>query len=787
MWLIAVGLGWIAGTFATLGLSAGPWVAPLGFLLALPLAFARYGRQGAFLGLAVGGGALLGSLNAMRVDDSAPAWTGLIGQEVIFEGRVETEPDPGFSTVTYLVSVERVVAPQEMGGGRQVAIVEPQYSTLRRHDRVTLRGKLTLPPDFDDFAYRDYLASRGAFGAMLTPQVTVTGEASDWDLQTLASRVRLHMERSLQHALPEPEASLAAGIAFGRDEGLSSETRDDFNRSGLAHLVAVSGGNVSLLVLVFSWLLASRIGKQPTLVLSLLFIVAYVFVAGLSWSIVRAGLMATTAIVGWFIGRPQAGIPALFTALIVITLAAPSAARDPGFQMSFAATAGVIVLAPWITWGVREWLERTPARHVGLGPAVQVAAMSFAAWIATAPLVAYHFERVSFAGLLTNLVAGPLFVLSFIGAWLVIAASVFSTTFAWLVGVAVYYPLSALVWLAAAGSDLPGSALRATRDMNIAVLGCTILLLLAAALYWRLAPASAPTRSLPKTPKVPGYGAIAGGLVVVIWAQWGGATPGTLRIDFLDVRQGDAILVTTPGGVQVLIDGGPSGPELARELGATMRPWDRTLDAIILTHADQDHLAGLPEILDRYTVDSVFTNGRLRDSDLFHLFAGRAATVETFSAGSVRTVDGVRFEVVWPTADLETDSDNEASIVLRVSYGDFSVLLTGDVQGDALATLMRTTDLRATVLKVPHHGSKTTRTDFFAAVSPALAVISVGCENQYGHPAESTMQALEHMDLLRTDVNGRVSVVSDGRSIDVTAERRDASAERAVGAVRCRR
>jgi competence protein ComEC len=245
--------------------------------------------------------------------------------------------------------------------------------------------------------------------------------------------------------------------------------------------------------------------------------------------------------------------------------------------------------------------------------------------------------------------------------------------------------------------------------------------------------------------------------------------PGELEVAFLDVGQGDAILVTTPGGKQVLVDGGPSGIEVARELGAMMPHWDRSLDVVVLTHPQEDHVGGLGAVLERFDVGRAYGTGVGNATLSSEVFERRAA-VRPLGAGDEFEVDGVRFEVLWPPSGYESEELNDTSLVLLVSYRDVRVLLTGDIEAGPQRALLAAGGVTVDVLKVPHHGSKTSDQEFLGSVRAAVAVISAGEGNRFGHPHEETLVALEGTRVYRTDVDGRVVVKWDGRTLRVLTE-----------------
>jgi len=250
---------------------------------------------------------------------------------------------------------------------------------------------------------------------------------------------------------------------------------------------------------------------------------------------------------------------------------------------------------------------------------------------------------------------------------------------------------------------------------------------------------------------------------------------GRLHVAFLDVGQGDAILVTTPDGRQLLIDGGPSATDLNWRLGQQMPFWDRTLEMVVNTHPDSDHLGGMVSLLDRYRVEQALVSDMAVTSQLYREWEkelAEAALPPTIGqAGTELDLGGgVIATVLNPgPACAGIDDPNDHSVVLRLEFGEISFLLTGDIEAAVEQKLVASgVPLEATVLKSPHHGSRTSSTDaFLEAVDPQLVVISVGAENSFGHPSPEVMEryAAYRLPVLRTDERGTIEFITDGQQV----------------------
>ncbi len=262
----------------------------------------------------------------------------------------------------------------------------------------------------------------------------------------------------------------------------------------------------------------------------------------------------------------------------------------------------------------------------------------------------------------------------------------------------------------------------------------------------------------------------------VAWCAVSSRPDGQLHVWFLDVGQGDAILIQAPDGRQILVDGGPSPSALLDQLGEVLPFWDHSLDLVVLTHPDADHVSGLLTLFERYTVttvlDSVASTDKAAAPWLSAVDGARAARQPAVKG--VRVVVGPAvMTVLGPPVSDALLQGNDRSVVLRLDFGQSSLLLTGDAEAAAeQAMLDEDLPLRADVLKIGHHGSSASTTAaFLAAVQPRLAIISVGADNRFGHPAPELQGRLNGIETLRTDQRGRIELVSDGRGWTVRCEK----------------
>lgn len=270
-------------------------------------------------------------------------------------------------------------------------------------------------------------------------------------------------------------------------------------------------------------------------------------------------------------------------------------------------------------------------------------------------------------------------------------------------------------------------------------------------------------------------------LATLAWLLTRALPDGRLHVYFLDVGEGDAIFVRTPEGQQILVDGGPSPATLLSELGEVMPPWDRSIDLVVLTHPDEDHMVGAVGALERYHVESVLDSAawgeEARAAPWRAAVAGAGAQRAVALPGMRLQAGRVLLTVVQAGAARITgkseQNENDRSTVLRLDYGSTSVLLTGDAGQDAEDQMIAgAVPLHADVLKVAHHGSKSSSGErFLATVAPEVAVIQVGRGNRFGLPDPEVLARLAGITTYRTDLNGRIEITSDGMSLWARAAR----------------
>jgi competence protein ComEC len=573
-------------------------------------------------------------------------------------------------------------------------------------------------------------------------------------------RLRDRIEHAVGRGADGVQRGLVLGIVLGEDEGLPEEVRQDFRASGLAHLLAVSGQNVAFLALGIygiGWLF--RLPRAVREVLTIGVVAAYVLAVGWQPSVIRAGVAGVLASLAWLAARPRDRWHFLALGALVLLAWTPTSLLEPGFQLSFVAVAGIFVGVPRL----RTVLEGYPVPRWS----VDVLGVAAVCGLVTAPIVLVHFGQAPVYTVPANAlayVAVP-FVLA-LGLLAAVVEPVAPGAAAALASLAGW----AAAWLelvARLVAALPGAQIGA-RTAFIAAIAVA-----AAALGLRFG------RQRLGTQARAAVALGAAGALILVAAGWWAARPAPardqpagFRVTFLDVGQGDAVLLETPSA-RVLVDQGPPEGDVAGQL---TRMGIRSLSALVLTHPQRDHVGGAAEVIGRLRVGTVLdphleASGPDRDEAVASA-RRRGVPVRLVRTGSEFKVGGLVLRALWPPdPGLESEDPNLNAVVLVASYGELDVFLPADAESDVTSRL----HLRSyEVLKVAHHGSEDPGLDEqLRVLRPSIAVISAGRGNDYGHPRPETLAALgtvPELAVYRTDLHGRVVVESDGRQLRVSTE-----------------
>ena len=777
MTLIFLCLGWLAGIYlgqvAATGADRDPLLQQTQLYLAVLIVFAvlaaflaRDDRRLKTTALMLAFG-LLGVWRAFASLPDAAVVTVEPGVTAV-RGTIGSRPEPQDANLQLVLDASELRRGETWEPTQtRVLVRTPRYEDWTYGDRVVAYGDLRAVERGSGY-WADYLTRQGIYSTMEFAQLRLEERPQGPDFLRAVDTLRGRLQELCGALLPEPQASLLAGILVGGRAGMPQDFRDALNVTSTSHLIAVSGYNVTVVAGVALLLALRFLSRRKATLLAIAAVWGYSFLTGLPPSALRAAIMATMALSSVLSGRDSDALPFLCVSGAVMVGLDPQVLYDLGFQLSFLATAGLVLLEPLLRSGLGRL--RAP------GWLASSLSVTLAAQLAVLPILAASFHTVSLVSPLTNMLIAPILPgIMAVGAATVALGAVAlplghaAALLAWLY---LTYMVEVVRWTA-----LLPAAMASTGNLASAQIALYYLLLLGVS-FWPLPETRAVrARAAALAGRVPRWAA-AGVVLAVLSAAVLAVSDrpdGKTHLYFLDVGHGDATLIRTGDGQNLLVDGGPSPTALTGALGQRLPFLDRDLDAVVLTGYGQDRLAGLMEVARRQRIGFVLQPGESSASGAVgawvDLLQERGVPALTAEAGQrIELGPDSWLEVAW-APDGGSDEE-EAALAVKLVSGGVSVLLPGDLSPNAQQEMARSAAGRFDIVRVPRHGAAGAFDErFLQTAAPRAAVLSVAANNRFGHPAGTTLEALRGASLFRTDRQGTVELVIDRGGYDVYTER----------------
>jgi competence protein ComEC len=813
MFLICLSISWIAGIVTGLNFDL-PAALVLTGLIPLPLLLLRrYQKHVILAGLCIVSFFCASICAQACLPQNDPASLSYYNDtgKVTVTGIISDDPDIRDKNTRLFVSVSLVeIDGESIEVDGNVLVFVSRYPAYSYGDVIRITGELKTPPVFEDFDYAAYLSHENIYSTMLYPKIELIDSAPGFTPLKWIYSLRSELSQSLARVLPEPQASLAQAMLLGIRSNIPDDLKEDFSLTGTAHLLAISGLHTGIVAGIMLGIGLALFGRRHYIYiwLALAVIWIYAVLTGLEAPVVRSAIMASIFLSAELLGRQRNAITALTFAAAVMTACDPQVIYGASFQMSFTAMCGLIFILPPLQAFGKSLVNRIPDRFRMLSTSIlfiyDSLAVTLAALAGVLPLIACYFGIISIVSPLATLLVLPVLVGIIVLGTLTAATGLFLFPLSQLLGWLLWMILSYMHIIVEgfAGLSIAYIDTGSFNAVYVWIYYIALAIIIRAGHKYKLLKKTdnedptEMTSSIVKTAKTeknPFFLRPPVKIFILLIAAAGilgfsavkSAPDDNLHVSFLDVGQGDAVLIQK-GNIQVLVDGGPSGQALNLALSEKMPFRDRTIELVVLTHPHDDHITGLVEVLKRYRVQQVLTTHSESYLPVYNewleVIEKESISCTFAQSGQQIDITGVIIDVLNPPSTYfegtGADVDNN-SIILNVSLGEISFLLTGDAGRDAEWELIaKRLVQQVNVLKAGHHGSNSsTSTEFLNVCRPQIAVISVGQDNDYGHPdAEVIARLLEvagEQNIYRTDRNGTIEFVTDGSRLWVMADQPD--------------
>ena len=736
-------------------------------------------KSSAWIMIAVLTAVLLGAgryqLTIHKLTPSDVAWFNDRKYDLLIKGWIVEPPDYRDTYTNLRVRVQQLDTGKDLFdvGGLLLVRVPPDQ-VYHYGDIIRLRGKLQTPPVNEDFSYRDYLARQGILSYMPNADATILpGNGGN----PIIAAIYAVKEKSLENVyrlFPDPEASLLAGILLGVDNGLSADLQQAFKNTGTAHIIAISGFNISIIAGIFVMLFSRFLGKRRGAIVAILGIALYTFLVGASAAVVRAAIMGTFSLFAMQVGRRQQGLNTLAFVAALMALWNPLMIWDVGFQLSFFATLGLILYGePFQQAAERFMIHFTSPKTAEylVQPLSEFVLLTFAAQLTTIPIMAYQFKQISLVSFIANpfiLPAQPAVMI--VGGLTVIASLIFlplGQLLAW-----ISWPLTAYTIRMVELFDSVPHGVIYLGSFSLAfvfIFYATLLTLTFAGSRLKES-----FLALQERFRYLSSATIFTALFIcalLVWRVVVSGPDGRLHITFLNVGSADAVFIETPTGRHILINGGPSLSSLSDALGRRVSPIDRSLDWLIVASTNDNQLSSLPRLLDRYPPKNVLWSGNQQASfssrDLDKWLTDHSVPVTQATEGQVLDLG--------KGATLKVISVSPLGATLLIEWNGFRTLLPIGENFDTLDQLEYGNAVGpVTVLSLSQSGyAPLSPVDWIDNLNPQITVLSVAADDKDGLPNQETLDALGSHSLLRTDQNGWIEITTDGKDMWVQAEKNE--------------
>ena len=664
---------------------------------------------------------------------------------------------------------------------------------LEYGDKILIKGEFVEPSEsrnYGGFDYKEYLKSINIYGTIKAENIEILAKNSNNPIFTFANNINLKIKENINKIIPEKYSAIFTGLILGDTSKVEEEVNDDFKIANISHVLAISGMHITYIVIGIELLLKKGIGKRKTRIITIIILVMYMFITGFTPSVVRASIMGIIMLISKLIHRKNDIWTSISLSLLILLIYNPFLILNVGLQLSYLGTIGIVCFNK----NVYNFLIKLKIRNKKIRYKInrkfilfmdkikEILSVTLSAQIVILPILLFNFNILGIyffiSNILVSIIIGPIIIVGFV----CILISFVSIEIAKILSIFMSVGIQILISISEI-SHLPFSKIYipTPKVWQIVIYYICVIVINKIYIAFNLKNpdfTSIRIRNLVALLKFKfrqNRNKVLKVLIVFVSLVFILNTiPQKLKIHFVDVGQGDCTFITTPQNKTILIDGGGSMSEEYDVGKSTLLPYilDRgytKLDYVFISHFDQDHVGGILTILEELRVGQVYISKQEQDSENYQKFLkiveDKKIKVKVLKQGKCLKIENnLYFDILWPIEEqIQENILNNNAMVMKLRYGKFSMLFTGDIEDVAEKKILDFYEekgediLKSDVLKVAHHGSKTSTTQsFFEKVNPKICLIGVGKNNMFGHPTAEVLERINGTKIYRTDEDGEI-------------------------------
>ena len=631
-----------------------------------------------------------------------------------------------------------------------VYINKKNKKLLEYGDLVKIKGEYSAPEvarNYKGFDYSQYLKTLNIYGTIKVEEAKIINKNQLSPILISINNIKEKMIDNANRNMPKRTANLLLGILIGERDNIQEDIIESFRTANLSHILAVSGAHTSYIILGITYLISkSKTPKRIGYIITIIILLIFIIITGASYSVVRACIMAIVVIGAKICYRKENFFTSICISLIIILIQNPFAINDIGVKLSFMGTAGIVIFNKSITnFFIKLKIKQKIAEALSV---------TFSAQLMIMPITILNFNTISLTFFISNILASPLLGIIIIFGFISIFISSILNPISKILFLILHIFLELLILVSKVTEKIPGSSIL-VKTPNILFAIVYYILILFFNYFFVIK--QNPTRRFHKkiikiitikniknTVKV----IVVVFLIMLLLTRIVRIINPTLKIYFIDVGQGDSTLIVTPKNKKILIDGGEGKTNVLFQYLLDRRI--NKIDYIIISHFDSDHCNGLIEIIEKMRVENIVMSKQSKESEEYKKIL-EIIKQKNIKVSSVKAEDKIIIEknlyikILNPAEKFEFQDLNNNAIVAKLVYKNFSMLFTGDIEKaeESLAKKYKN-ELKSTILKVAHHGSKTsTSEEFLKYAEPQIALIGVGKNNKFGHPNQIIIERLK--------------------------------------------